>query len=638
MNELQQKLRLGLRSEQLHQVQGPRAIFGRIVDVLGDGGHKVVPLLAQLFLELRDLLPAPRAVQLRLAHGPHDAFQLGLRRNSTIPDDAINATLGVASAGGEVQPAVGSDLQVGHIQWPAFQEDLAGGFVGSAGRLHADGQNPPLRPIADEQGVVVARRKHVVIVDLDARRRAAADVDYGRQAVDVIVRPFRPAAAPAELRARRDVIDARGPVPGQPIVPFHVGIEREQLALAIESDVVGVAEAAGEDLHEAAVDVGADHGPAGRLDADGVSAGVLVLRLHQVAFVIVVVRAVGIGRVLDEGVISQHQVDQPVGTQSRRVRPMLAHAPLEGKQHFYGVRLAVLVVVGQAIEGRSVGSVAHREHLAVERQDALAVFQLVAVGRDGFGDAVAILVDDQQERAALARGEDFAELVEGHGHQRAGFGGSDHALHVEFLGDRETASRGAVGRGHLVAPRIGPPELAKGLRPRPARVVEKGPFPAREFLGVGPPGRVGRMRDVGVAPLLDGHAHDQSRAAGRSILGAYGHRIAALLHVPRDVESLQHFPIAAFAHATAIDEQLEVVVARDLNLRRFGIAQVEGLAEEAHARGRLLLGAAGCPNPLRLAGVGFHPQRALRRCRRCAQTTDADRGHKLRKLPHQAAS
>ena len=66
-------------------------------DVLGDGGQKVVPLLAQLFLELRDLLPAPRAVQLRLAHGPHDAFQLGLRRNATIPNDAINAALGAAS-------------------------------------------------------------------------------------------------------------------------------------------------------------------------------------------------------------------------------------------------------------------------------------------------------------------------------------------------------------------------------------------------------------------------------------------------------------------------------------------------------------------------------------------------------------
>ena len=64
----------------------------------------------------------------------------------------------------------------------------------------------------------------------------------GAVAVDEVVRPFARSVAEAEFRTAHDVVDARRPVPGRADVPFHVGVVREQFALAVERGVELVAE------------------------------------------------------------------------------------------------------------------------------------------------------------------------------------------------------------------------------------------------------------------------------------------------------------------------------------------------------------------------------------------------------------
>ena len=44
------------------------------------------------------------------------------------------------------------------------------------------------------------------------------------------------------------MIDSRGSIPGHTFVPFHIRVEREEVAGGIESDVVGGAKAEAEEL------------------------------------------------------------------------------------------------------------------------------------------------------------------------------------------------------------------------------------------------------------------------------------------------------------------------------------------------------------------------------------------------------
>src|SRR5690606_37362761 len=109
------------------------------------------------------------------------------------------------------------------------------------------------------------------------------DVDDGRQAIEVILGPLRPAAAPAELGAVGHVVHAGGAVPGGAAVPFHVGVVGEQLALRAEGEVVGVTQTAGDRFDEAAVGVGAEDRAARRGNADGVAPRIFVLRQDEIA-------------------------------------------------------------------------------------------------------------------------------------------------------------------------------------------------------------------------------------------------------------------------------------------------------------------------------------------------------------------
>jgi hypothetical protein len=109
----------------LQQIEGPNAIVGPVGLVAGHGAELRVPLVFGLFLQQGDLLPGPGTLQLRLANRLRHARELRRRRVGADVDDAIHAPFGAASAGDEVQPAVGSDRHVGHGQRPAADEDLA---------------------------------------------------------------------------------------------------------------------------------------------------------------------------------------------------------------------------------------------------------------------------------------------------------------------------------------------------------------------------------------------------------------------------------------------------------------------------------------------------------------------------------
>ena len=201
---------------------------------------------------------------------------------------------GATSAGDEVQPAVGTDLQVGDVERLTRQKRLHAGRVRSTVAFQLRHQDPAFRPVTEEQRVAITLGKHDVVVKHGAGGRRTARVGNLGQQIHVVVGPVGPAAAPAVLAARQNVEESRGTIPGRADVRFHVAVVDEQLALGAERQVVHVAQTARHQLHDVALQVGPNDHPAGRLATDGVSTRIFIPRTDQISFV---VAAVGAGRI-----------------------------------------------------------------------------------------------------------------------------------------------------------------------------------------------------------------------------------------------------------------------------------------------------------------------------------------------------
>ncbi len=169
-----------------------------------------------------------------------------------------------------------------HGERLARGELLERGAIGGALRLEMHRVDRAVGPVERVERALVARGELRAVAEGHAGGGRRSDVDHARQSVGVAGRHLARSSAPAEVGAAHDVEDARGPIPRRAHVPLHVGVEREQLALPIEGDVVGIAEAAGPQLPALAIRIGA-HDPARRrANADRVPVGILDARLEQV--------------------------------------------------------------------------------------------------------------------------------------------------------------------------------------------------------------------------------------------------------------------------------------------------------------------------------------------------------------------
>ncbi|MBL9185911.1 MAG: hypothetical protein JNK23_00390 [Opitutaceae bacterium] len=70
------------------------------------------------------------------------------------------------------------------------------------------------------------------------------------------------------------VVDARGDMPGRVLVPLHVGVVGEELAVLVEGHVVLVAETDREEFDRFAVAIGAGDVAAGGVFVAGMAAGI----------------------------------------------------------------------------------------------------------------------------------------------------------------------------------------------------------------------------------------------------------------------------------------------------------------------------------------------------------------------------
>lgn len=188
--------------------------------------------------------------------------------------------------------------------------------------------------------------------EADGRRRAGADVEHRAEAVGEVIQPHARVRAPAELRAARDVIDARGPIPRDADVELHVGIVGEQLALAVQRDVHGVAEARRNHLPVLTVRRNPANPAARRLESHRMSRRVGNDRVERV--LLPHRRLHGDGPLRHAGEVAAHQI-QPLAVGGRddgMRRVLVAH--VEFLQQRELIELVVPVRVANAVEAPHV--------------------------------------------------------------------------------------------------------------------------------------------------------------------------------------------------------------------------------------------------------------------------------------------
>ena len=286
-------------------------------------------------------------------------------------------------------------------------------------------------PVAEIKGLLILRRELRAVAERHADGRAGADVDHGRQAVDVIRRPLAGAAPPAELAAAGRMDRAGRAIPGHAHVPFHVRVIGEQLAVGVEGDVVAVAIAAADDFPGLAVGVGAGDPAAGGEDAAGVAVGVPLARQE------LVFAPVSAARRLDwkpSGVCvwlpATSTIDLPSGVSRRPCGPCSPPPRIA----FKCVDLVVLVVavgVAQAIEADSPDGRCRR-HKGCRTRRASPVRPMTAAfsrstfvsplpserrRRDAAQPLVAFVADDQAALVVEREADPRAEFVARHGEE-----------------------------------------------------------------------------------------------------------------------------------------------------------------------------------------------------------------------------
>ena len=116
-----------------------------------------------------------------------------------------------------------------------------------------DREDASVSPVADVERLLILRRELRTVAENDGRGRREADVHHAGQRVGIPRGPAPGAVPPAVVRAGHDVQHAVGHIPRAAHVPLHVGIEGEEVAVLVEGDIERVAQAAGPELHLAAV-------------------------------------------------------------------------------------------------------------------------------------------------------------------------------------------------------------------------------------------------------------------------------------------------------------------------------------------------------------------------------------------------
>src|SRR5687768_119235 len=103
-------------------------------------------------------------------------------------------------------------------------------------------------PIEREHGFLILRRKLCAVAKDQACRRPGSDVVHRRKIVRVPLRPFSGAIAPAEFAPANRMTNSRGPIPRRVEIVFHIGVIREEFAIAIESGVENISITGGIDF------------------------------------------------------------------------------------------------------------------------------------------------------------------------------------------------------------------------------------------------------------------------------------------------------------------------------------------------------------------------------------------------------
>lgn len=269
--------------------------------------------------------------------------------------ETVQAGLDAAAAGDEVERAIRADSAVGEVEGPTLDDRFQVGHVGSADGTEVEGEDAAEAPIEGEQGPLVALGEAGAGAEGDAGGGTQADIGDTWEGIGVISGPFAGAFTEPVIDAGEAMEDPVGPVPGEAPVAFHVAVEGEELAVGVEGDVVGIAEAGGEEFGFGAIWVHAEDEAARWLAAGSEPVPVVDGREGEVD------AGIPEGRMGGEGFGDVNEVavdDVEVVAIGDDAMGSVFSLALPGEEGGAAVEGVVLVGVLETVEGGAVGAAA----------------------------------------------------------------------------------------------------------------------------------------------------------------------------------------------------------------------------------------------------------------------------------------
>ena len=336
----------------------------------------------------------------------------GLGRRAGVVDP-VEPAAGGASPRGEIEEAVGTDVQVGHVQGFPRDEVLAGGGVGGSGLLRKADPDASPGPVSQKKGTVIFPGVGPVQVEGDSHRRAASQALDGGERIGVVAGELAGSRPPPVVSSGNRVKDPDGPVPGESEVPLHVRIEGEEFPLRVQGEVEGVPESGAELGPLVIGQIQPMDGARRHPDRIGVAPRIQVT-LQQVVFLKSPGRGPGVDGHVGVGVVSVEQVEVAVHSGQDGVRSMFSDSSPAGGDQGGGVGLVVAIFVDQPVESGSFGAVGLNQQVSgAQVVHPVRSLDPVREVPDSFEPAVCILIRQNVDAPVLAGHDRPAPVVEG---------------------------------------------------------------------------------------------------------------------------------------------------------------------------------------------------------------------------------
>ena len=160
-------------------------------------------------------------------------------------------------------------------------------------------------------------------------------------------------------------------IPSHPQIGFHIAVIGEQFAMFVERKIISIADSACEQFNIVTIQIHTQDNTTGCFDAVGMTTGVLVFWLDQVALVKLIDWARRGVVACVPGVIANRAIDFAIRAESQSMGTMFSETTSERQDAFSVLKSAISVLILEKVNPETLLALPGNKNVAVQWQNSL---------------------------------------------------------------------------------------------------------------------------------------------------------------------------------------------------------------------------------------------------------------------------